>query len=252
MSEDVMLPERQTAGAAVFDLRSACTKAITPGERDTISTGLAVAIPVGYVGKIAGRSGLACRDIDVHLVVIDSDYRSELRALVLNNARKTFHGKRAIELPSSLSWLVDGKLGGAVLTNRLPSGNQVRLCRLRRLGEPSKEGGGRIPAGVALGSPPFFPTPHVSPTPPSPPPAPARAEEPELLWGFARPMDAVVQLAPYAASGAVALAFGAFALAVAWRLNAEHGHDTEFFLAARKSAPTLLVAWSFYGAGVGS
>ena len=61
-----------------------------PGERLSVGTGLAVAIPVGHAGLVVPRSGLALRH-GIALVnapgVIDSGYRGELRVLLLNTDR---------------------------------------------------------------------------------------------------------------------------------------------------------------------
>jgi len=53
------------------------------GETTTISTGIAVKIPEGFVGLIKPRSGLAFRDaVDSMAGVIDSDYRGEVKVLL--------------------------------------------------------------------------------------------------------------------------------------------------------------------------
>jgi dUTP pyrophosphatase len=60
---------------------------LAPGERRTVGTGLAVAIPPGYAGFVQPRSGLAAkRGITVvnSPGLIDSGYRGELRVVLLN------------------------------------------------------------------------------------------------------------------------------------------------------------------------
>lgn len=60
-----------------------------------IRTGLAVAIPEGYYGRVAPRSGLATqKGIDVLAGVIDADYRGEIGCLLYNTGRET------IDLPA--------------------------------------------------------------------------------------------------------------------------------------------------------
>lgn len=59
--------------------------ALLPGWRRAIRTGIAVAIPPGYYGRIAPRSGLAARcGIDVLAGVIDSSFRGELKVILIN------------------------------------------------------------------------------------------------------------------------------------------------------------------------
>ena len=65
---------------------------LEPGERALVPTGLAVAVPAGYEGQVRARSGLALR----HGIMlpnapgtIDSDYRGELRVILLNAGEKS-------------------------------------------------------------------------------------------------------------------------------------------------------------------
>jgi dUTP pyrophosphatase len=64
---------------------------LEPGERATIGTGLAVAIPDGYAGFVQPRSGLASRN-GITIVnapgLIDSGYRGELMVVLLNTDRE--------------------------------------------------------------------------------------------------------------------------------------------------------------------
>lgn len=56
------------------------------------STGLAVAIPEGYYGRVAPRSGLATqKGLDVLAGVIDADYRGEIRCLLYNTGDEVIH-----------------------------------------------------------------------------------------------------------------------------------------------------------------
>ena len=82
------LPSYARAGDAGLDLR-ARADALVParGGRTLVPTGIAVAIPDGWVGLVVPRSGLALRH-GVALAntpgVIDSGYRGELQAVVIN------------------------------------------------------------------------------------------------------------------------------------------------------------------------
>lgn len=79
-------PQRETDGSAGYDLRSAIGAiTIRPGERRVVETGFAWEIPVGMVGLVRPRSGLAVRKgLHVMAGVIDSDYRDEVKVLLVN------------------------------------------------------------------------------------------------------------------------------------------------------------------------
>jgi len=89
---DLPLPSYRSAGAAGFDLHAAVASdapiAVAPGERVLVPTGLIVAIPEGHEGQVRPRSGLA---LNHGLTVlnapgtIDSDYRGELKVLLINH-----------------------------------------------------------------------------------------------------------------------------------------------------------------------
>ena len=77
-------PYQDDAG---LDLSSVERVTIAPGERRTVATGLAVAIPPGYAGFVQPRSGLAAQH-GITIVnspgLIDAGYRGELRVVLLN------------------------------------------------------------------------------------------------------------------------------------------------------------------------
>lgn len=85
LHEHAQLPTRGSTHAIGADLR--CVEAFTlqPLERKLVPTGLAVEIHEGYYGRVAPRSGLAVKHgIDTLAGVIDSDYRGEVRVLLIN------------------------------------------------------------------------------------------------------------------------------------------------------------------------
>jgi dUTP diphosphatase len=88
---DAVLPTQAYAGDAGLDLASAERVVLAPGERATVGTGLAVAIPDGYAGYVQPRSGLAARH-GITIVnapgLVDSGYRGELRVILLNTDRE--------------------------------------------------------------------------------------------------------------------------------------------------------------------
>jgi dUTP pyrophosphatase len=90
---DARLPSRGSASAAGLDLCAVERVTLAPGCRAAVRTGLAVAIPEGFYGRVAPRSGLAVRHgIDVLAGVIDSDYRGEILCALVN------HGDEAFEI----------------------------------------------------------------------------------------------------------------------------------------------------------
>ncbi len=82
---------RAHSGDAGLDLSACETVTIAPGERATVGTGLAVAIPDDHAGLVVPRSGLAQRH-GLSIVntpgVIDSGYRGEVRIVLLNTDRE--------------------------------------------------------------------------------------------------------------------------------------------------------------------
>jgi dUTP pyrophosphatase len=91
LAPDAVLPTRAYDGDAGLDLYAAHPARIAPGERASVGTGIAVAIPAGHAGLVLPRSGLALRH-GIALVnapgLIDAGYRGELRVLLLNTDRE--------------------------------------------------------------------------------------------------------------------------------------------------------------------
>jgi dUTP pyrophosphatase len=81
-------PAYGSAAAAGADLRAAEDVTLGPGERTAVATGLHVAIPPGHVGLVWPRSGLAVKHgLDTLAGVVDSDYRGEVRVVLVNHGR---------------------------------------------------------------------------------------------------------------------------------------------------------------------
>jgi dUTP pyrophosphatase len=83
---DARLPCYGTAGSAGLDLYFCASEPITipVGTVTRIPTGIAVAVPAGYVGLIRDRSSLAMAGLQTVAGVIDSDYRGEVMVAVHN------------------------------------------------------------------------------------------------------------------------------------------------------------------------
>jgi dUTP pyrophosphatase len=99
---EARLPSRGSTRAAGLDLCAVESVTLAPGARAAVRTGLAVAIPEGFYGRVAPRSGLAVRHgIDVLAGVIDADYRGEILCALVNHGREPFEiepGARVAQL----------------------------------------------------------------------------------------------------------------------------------------------------------
>lgn len=85
LSEDAKAPYKSRESDAGYDLCCVEDVIVRAGERASVKTGVAVAIPEGYVGLIWPRSGLAVKNgIDVLAGVIDSGYTGEIVVCLLN------------------------------------------------------------------------------------------------------------------------------------------------------------------------
>ena len=78
-------PFQSNSSDAGYDLFSTEYSTIEPFQRKLVSTGINIEIPDGFYGRIAPRSGLACKKgIDVMAGVIDSGYRGEVKVLLIS------------------------------------------------------------------------------------------------------------------------------------------------------------------------
>ncbi|AEI38653.1 deoxyuridine 5'-triphosphate nucleotidohydrolase (plasmid) [Blattabacterium sp. (Blattella germanica) str. Bge] len=89
------LPNYATDGSSGMDLQAFLKKSISihPMERKIIRTGLFIEIPIGYEGQIRPRSGLAFHHgitVFNNPGTIDSDYRGEIKVLLLNLSNSSF------------------------------------------------------------------------------------------------------------------------------------------------------------------
>ena len=90
-----LAPRRASEWAAGADLFAAGDMTLAPGERALVPTGLYLAIPDGHAGLVWPRSGLAVKHgIDTMAGVIDSDYRGEVRVLLVNHGTEPFAIRR--------------------------------------------------------------------------------------------------------------------------------------------------------------
>ena len=95
--EGLELPAYATEGAAGMDVLAAEHVVLAPGARHAVATGLAVAIPHGFEIQVRPRSGLALKHgvtVPNTPGTIDSDYRGELKVIMINHGDAAFEIRR--------------------------------------------------------------------------------------------------------------------------------------------------------------
>lgn len=104
-ARDLPLPAYATSGAAGMDLVAAVPAetplCIPPRGRAAVPTGLVLAIPHGFEGQVRPRSGLALKNGVTVLNApgtIDSDYRGEVKVILLNTSDEVFEISRGMRI----------------------------------------------------------------------------------------------------------------------------------------------------------
>lgn len=102
-AQDLPLPSYGTEGAAGLDLIAAIDKDIVlaPGRFAGVPTGVAIALPHGFEAQLRPRSGLALRHGVTVLNApgtIDSDYRGEVTAILINHGAEPFAIQRGMKI----------------------------------------------------------------------------------------------------------------------------------------------------------
>lgn len=124
---DLPLPSYSTSGSSGLDVRAAVNKdiIIPPGELRLVPTNLSIEIPEGYEIQVRPRSGLAAK-YGISLVnspgTIDSDYRGEIKIIMMNLGREEFKISRG----DRIAQMVLSKVYKAVF---LPSGDLEESIR---------------------------------------------------------------------------------------------------------------------------
>ena len=133
------LPKYESEGAAGMDLLAAIDEIkkikILPGRAEMIPTGIAVALPLGFEAQIRPRSGLAAKNGITILNspgTIDSDYRGEISAMLINHSKINFEIERGM------------RIAQMVITPVV----QFNLIEIQNLDETERGGGGFGSTGI--------------------------------------------------------------------------------------------------------
>ena len=113
LNNKAQTPSRANLSDAGYDLYSSESGSIPPNSRSIVKTGISIAIPPGYYGRVAPRSGLAVKfGIDVLAGVIDSGYRGEVGVVLQNLSNDSFNFKEGeriaqliLEQCNSVEWI---------------------------------------------------------------------------------------------------------------------------------------------------
>ncbi|AGF72646.1 dUTP diphosphatase [Corynebacterium halotolerans] len=102
LDPELPLPKRAHPGDAGADLYSTHDVELAPGERTLVGTGVAVALPLGTVGLVHPRSGLAARE-GLSIVnapgTVDAGYRGEIKVCLINlDPRETVRITRGMRI----------------------------------------------------------------------------------------------------------------------------------------------------------
>lgn len=103
LSKEVLLPKYETSGSSGMDVSAFIQDSvdIDPGNTAIIPTGIALSIPEGFEVQIRPRSGLAAKEKITVLNTpgtIDSDYRGEIKVILINLSHKKFKVERGLRI----------------------------------------------------------------------------------------------------------------------------------------------------------
>lgn len=138
-ARSMLMPKQQSVGAAGFDLTASneTPVLIKPRAFAAIPTGISIHIPTGFEGQVRPRSGLAFRHGVTVLNspgTIDSDYRGEVKILLIN------HGETIFEVTRGM------RVAQLVLA---PLAIDVELLAVQTLGQTARGAGGFGSTGVS-------------------------------------------------------------------------------------------------------
>jgi dUTP pyrophosphatase len=102
-ARDLPLPTYATEGAAGMDLHAAVAEDVVlePGKRLLVPTGISIELPKGYEAQVRPRSGLSANHGITVLNApgtVDSDYRGEIKVMLINLGEAPFTISRGIRI----------------------------------------------------------------------------------------------------------------------------------------------------------
>ena len=90
LSSNAIQPTRGSLNSAGHDLYSAERLTVPAKGQAMVSTDISIALPHGTYGRVAPRSGLALKGLDVGAGVVDSDYRGIIKVILFNHGHKDY------------------------------------------------------------------------------------------------------------------------------------------------------------------
>ena len=86
LTADAKAPTRADPGCAGHDLYADEARTVPAWDRCLLGTGIAMELPEGTYGRIAPRSSLSLKRMDIGAGVLDSSYRGEIKVLMINSS----------------------------------------------------------------------------------------------------------------------------------------------------------------------
>ena len=127
LDNDAVIPTYAKPGDAGADLYSISDLVLSPGERALVRTGIAIALPNGYVGLVHPRSGLGLKN-GISVVntpgTIDAGYRGEIGVVLINH---DLHESFQVKKGDRIAQLVIQKVENAQfkIVNQLPESERA-------------------------------------------------------------------------------------------------------------------------------
>src|SRR4029077_12141892 len=124
LSKHARLPTKESNDAAGYDLYCSDDQVIPEHSRQLVDTNIAIAIPHTTNGsplyaRIAPRSGLSLKGLDIGAGVIDSDYRGPIKVLVINNSDQPYEIKQGQRFAQLILECIDNPT--CIQVNELPT-----------------------------------------------------------------------------------------------------------------------------------